>query len=430
MRKLLFVMLVLLLVVPATNSYSASFNWASLWAENRYYDDTNQSEYFMMADAGVDTNAYNVFVNIPSWTDPPYPGGEYQKLNIAPWFGNYDAYKHFKTADGYPPPGNAYSNIDLNFFIDTNDNGVFDSSSDPYINRNYPNDIFSQLSLVDNVKVTSVGSDVSVSWNGIPLGNHPNNQYSVRIIDRATNEFVFDSGKIDINQTNNYVYNLGDLSAYGENLYIAIEARQGLGNIGLANRSRYYASYSTVFVDVPKGYWAYEAIYKIYDAGITKGCSQTPLKYCPEGTVTRTQMAVFLGRAKHGSSFTPPSATGIFSDVPVSYWAADWIEQFYNDGITSGCGTDPPRYCPYNSVTRTQMAVFLLRVKHGGSYTPPPATGIFADVPLSHWAVDWIEQLYKEGITTGCGTGPLQYCPENSVTRAQMAVFIMRTFGL
>ena len=95
------------------------------------------------------------------------------------------------------------------------------------------------------------------------------------------------------------------------------------------------------FIDVPPGYWAYDAIYKIYNAGITKGCSQTPLMYCPEGTVTRAQMAVFLGRAVHGSSFTPPSPTGIFDDVSVSYWAADWIEQFYNDGITSGCNTNP-----------------------------------------------------------------------------------------
>jgi FG-GAP-like repeat len=185
-----------------------------------------------------------------------------------------------------------------------------------------------------------------------------------------------------------------------------------------------------IFIDVPPGYWAEEAIYKIYNAGITKGCSQNPLKYCPNNTVTRTQMAVFLGRGIHGKCFTPPTASGIFADVPVSYWAADWIEQFYRDGITGGCSTNPPRYCPYNPVTRAQMAIFLLRSKHGSSYTPPAATGIFEDVPVTYWVADWIEQLYKEGITVGCGKNPLRYCPENSATRAQMAVFIVRTFGL
>jgi hypothetical protein len=74
------------------------------------------------------------------------------------------------------------------------------------------------------------------------------------------------------------------------------------------------------------------------------------------------------------------------------------------------------------------MAIFLLRAKHGAAYVPPAATGIFADVPTTYWAANWIEQLYAEGITTGCGIG--NYCPEDPVTRAQMAVFLVRTFNL
>jgi hypothetical protein len=74
------------------------------------------------------------------------------------------------------------------------------------------------------------------------------------------------------------------------------------------------------------------------------------------------------------------------------------------------------------------MAVFLLRSKHGSSYTPPPATGVFPDVPTSYWAASWIEQLFAEGITGGCGGG--NYCPDQVVTRGQMAVFLVRTFNL
>jgi hypothetical protein len=70
-------------------------------------------------------------------------------------------------------------------------------------------------------------------------------------------------------------------------------------------------------------------------------------------------MAVFLLRAVHGSSYTPPNATGIFQDVPTSYWAADWIEQLATEGITGGCSND--NYCPMNPVTRDQMAVFLVK---------------------------------------------------------------------
>ena len=103
-------------------------------------------------------------------------------------------------------------------------------------------------------------------------------------------------------------------------------------------------------------------------------------------------MAVFLGRGIP-SSFTPPPETGIFDDVSVSWWAADWIEQFYKDSITTDCNKNPLEYCPGADVTRAQMAIFLLRSKHGKNYKPSKATGIFTDVPVTHWAVDWIEQL-------------------------------------
>ena len=184
------------------------------------------------------------------------------------------------------------------------------------------------------------------------------------------------------------------------------------------------------FDDVPLGYWAEEFINKIYEAGITSGCSQNPPMYCPEDAVTRAQMAVFLERGINGSDHDPPGATGIFDDCPVSHWAADWVEQFYNDGITSGCSTNPLMYCPDDLVTRAQMAVFLLRSMNGKDYTPPSAEGIFDDVPVTHWASDWIEQLYDEGITGGCSTNPPLYCPDDVVNRAQMAVFIVRAFDL
>ena len=191
--------------------------------------------------------------------------------------------------------------------------------------------------------------------------------------------------------------NLTPLTTY----YCSISAVNA--NDGFVSKLQHnFGTRIVTFEDVPLGYWAEEDIYKIYNAGITKGCSQTPLMYCPDNIVTRDQMAVFLGRGIHGSSFSPPPAIGIFNDVPATRWAANWIEQFYHDGITSGCSTSPLQYCPDDPVTRDQMAIFLLRAKHGSNYTPPPATGIFNDVPKTRWAAAWIEQLYREGITMGC----------------------------
>jgi hypothetical protein len=139
-------------------------------------------------------------------------------------------------------------------------------------------------------------------------------------------------------------------------------------------------------------------------------------------------MAIFLLRGINGPAYTPPPATGtLFNDVSTSTFAADWIEELANQGITSGCGGG--NFCPNNPVTRAQMAIFLLRAEHGSAYTPPAATGtVFGDVTVSTFGADWIEQLALEGITTGCGGG--NYCPASSVNRAQMAVFLVLTFNL
>ena len=185
-----------------------------------------------------------------------------------------------------------------------------------------------------------------------------------------------------------------------------------------------------IFSDVPDSYWAWNYVERLYNAGVTDGCANSPLRYCPEGIVTRAQMAVFLLRGMHTSAYAPPgigAGTG-FGDVPPSYWSASWIKQLAAEEITAGCGNG--NYCPEQPVTRAQMAVFLLRAKHGAAYTPPAAgAGIgFGDVQTNHWAAAWIKQLVAEGITAGCGGG--NYCPEAPVTRAQMAVFLVRTFNL
>jgi hypothetical protein len=187
---------------------------------------------------------------------------------------------------------------------------------------------------------------------------------------------------------------------------------------------------TSTFADVPVSDMTWHSIESIYSTGITGGCGLSPLIYCPTAQVTRAQMAVFLLRGIHGSSYQPPlvgSSTG-FGDVSSVYWSAAWIKQFAAEGITGGCGSG--NYCPESPVTRAQMAVFLLRSKYGASYNPPAVEGStgFGDVQSTYWAGAWIKQLAEEGISSGCGNG--NYCPESPVTRAQMAVFMVKTFNL
>ena len=159
---------------------------------------------------------------------------------------------------------------------------------------------------------------------------------------------------------------------------------------------------ATLFADVPEAHWAREWIERLYHSGLTGGCAVGPLRYCPESAVTRAEIAVFLERGLHGADYVPPSDAPITFNDTANHWARYWIEALVADGITTGCGGG--NFCPSGLLARDQMAVFLLKAKYGADYTPPPARGaLFDDVPADYWAAAWIEQLAAEGITGGCG---------------------------
>jgi hypothetical protein len=182
------------------------------------------------------------------------------------------------------------------------------------------------------------------------------------------------------------------------------------------------------FPDVTTSNQFYKFVENLFHNGVTGGCAGG--NYCPTNPVTRAQMAVFLLKGEHGGGYTPPSCSStMFTDVPCPGGAfVDWINQLATEGITGGCGSG--NYCPGNSVTRGQMAVFLLKGEHGGAYVPPACSAtVFTDVPCpSAQFVNFINQLAAEQITGGCGGG--NYCPAASVNRGQMSAFLVKTFGL
>ena len=142
---------------------------------------------------------------------------------------------------------------------------------------------------------------------------------------------------------------------------------------------------------------------------------------------------------------TPSLAPGSLNDVVVTNtdgsastlpngWIADFLDvpggqQFYSyvttlvrNKITVGVGGG--MYGVGQPTLRQQMAVFLLKARHGLCYVPPPCAGAFADVPCPSTFANWIEALAAEGITGGCGGG--SYCPTAPVRRDQMAVFLLK----
>lgn len=182
------------------------------------------------------------------------------------------------------------------------------------------------------------------------------------------------------------------------------------------------------FDDVPTTNPYFHWVETVYVDGVTGGCNASPLLYCPTNPVTRQQMAVFMLKAVHGQAYAPPMCAGAFADVPCPSQYANWIEELAAEGVTTGCGGG--NYCPLDPVTRQQMAVFLLKAEHGSGYTPPScgSSNPFLDVPCPSTYANWIKQLVAESITGGCAGG--NYCPASPVTRAQMAVFLTKTFNL
>ena len=168
------------------------------------------------------------------------------------------------------------------------------------------------------------------------------------------------------------------------------------------------------------------SISNIYARGITTGIGGG--QYGPGDPVNRAQMATFLTRALRGMSVPPAPLSQRFMDVPIGsngHWAQAFIDYVARRGISTGYGNG--FFGPEDPMTRWQMAVSLCRAL-GVTDPPAPQAEPFSDVPLSHPYVRWIAELKRRGITQGCGNN--NFCPDSTVTRGEMAIFLVRAFGL
>ena len=127
------------------------------------------------------------------------------------------------------------------------------------------------------------------------------------------------------------------------------------------------------FADIEGSPWWEGHVERLAEARVTLGCDVSPARFCPDGTVTRGQMAAFLTRALNLGS--APSAG--FMDTAGSVFEEN-IDSLYEARFTLGCATDPLRYCPRQFVTRAQMASFLNRA-FPNEETGPPLSEVYPD---------------------------------------------------
>lgn len=208
---------------------------------------------------------------------------------------------------------------------------------------------------------------------------------------------------------------------------VAINAGSTIRNDTITIAGHTFTIYQGInFPDVPSNNPFYTDIGKLAARGVTLGCGNG--NYCPNDLVTREQMAAFILRAK-GEFNPPPPQSQRFNDVPPQNVFYSFIDRLAALQITLGCTPDHLMYCPSDPVKREQMAAFLLRGL--GEFSPPiPASQRFDDVSPSNVFYNFIDRLAVLNVTLGCTPDHLMYCPNDSVTRAQMAAFLVRAFNL
>jgi hypothetical protein len=156
----------------------------------------------------------------------------------------------------------------------------------------------------------------------------------------------------------------------------------------------------------------YDEIAWAYHEGIIGHCAGAGF-FCPNQPVTRQMMAAFLARALD----LPAATADYFTDDEASSMEGS-INRVAEAGITFGCTATT--FCPTATVTRAQMATFLVRA-YG---LPPSSDERFTDDEAFTTYEDEINALAASGITTGCTA--TTYCPSASVTRGQMMAFLFR----
>jgi len=162
------------------------------------------------------------------------------------------------------------------------------------------------------------------------------------------------------------------------------------------------------------------AIDWMLDEEITVGCNPpSNTLYCPDDPVTRGQMAVFVSRLLG----LPSPAGDYFGDDNGAFYESA-ANRLFEAGITVGC--DDGRFCGGQRMTRGQMSAFIVRAK--GDLTAS-GTDHFVDDNGSMFE-NAINKMADSGITQGCNPPANdRYCPNDSVTRGQMATFFRRGWG-
>jgi hypothetical protein len=135
--------------------------------------------------------------------------------------------------------------------------------------------------------------------------------------------------------------------------------------------------------------------------------------------LTSNNSTIYIPFIQSAMNPTPP-----FTDVTPGNAFFDHITILKNKDVTRGCTFDAQKYCPDRAITRAEMAMLLAKAVNISAL--PNSTPYFEDVLPSHPAFVAIQAIRNAGITLGCSTIPSKFCPDETLTRGQMAALIAR----
>jgi subtilisin family serine protease len=203
-------------------------------------------------------------------------------------------------------------------------------------------------------------------------------------------------------------------------------------DVPAAGRVTFTVTAVTDTVRVPKSSLPIDPVVSLYDAGgahlktvDSANAAATEVAWVEVGSTGRLYARIrnwYPNGNKAAYSIRPTFTllNGGFGDVANSPFLNDII-WLVDSGVTKGCAAD--RFCPLTSVTRGQMAAFLVRFLK----LAPASTNYFSD-DNGHQFEGNINALAASGITGGCSASA--FCPNRNVTRGEMAAFLVRALKL
>ena len=174
-----------------------------------------------------------------------------------------------------------------------------------------------------------------------------------------------------------------------------------------------------IYVDVASGSESFGQVQSLARAGVFAGTDCAVGRFCPDESLRRWELAVWLARAL-GQGDVGTIGRSRFADVDAGAWWAPYVERLAELGVAVGCSTGPGSFCPQAVVDRGEFAGFLAR----GVGLPALDSVGFGDIAGRADAAA-INSVAAAEIVEGCSERPLRFCPTRTVSKAHGAASII-----